>query len=69
VDGTGWDALQEISRYRTGNICQIVPFGTEATLFFGKPTDLYHYRPISQKTRADYKAIPAVIGSVTINRF
>jgi hypothetical protein len=65
VDGTGWDALQEISRYRTGNICQIVPFGTEATLFFGKPTDLYHYRPISQKTRADYKAIPAVIGSVT----
>lgn len=38
-----WDVLQNATNYIWGYICQAIPFDGEATLFFGRPEQLYYY--------------------------
>jgi len=38
-----WDVLQNATNYVWGYICQVVPYDGEATLFFGRPEQLYYY--------------------------
>ena len=40
---SAWDVLQSATNYVFGYICQVVPFDSEATLFFGKPESMYYY--------------------------
>jgi len=54
IDGTAWDALKEVTRYRPGYICQVVPYGPRATLFMGRPSQLYHYKPVNQRELKAY---------------
>jgi hypothetical protein len=59
IDGIGWDALKEITRYKVGYICQVVPYGTRATLFIGQPDQAYHYEPVAlDKIRKYSSALP-----------
>ena len=52
---SAWDVLQTATNYVWGYICQVVPFDSEATLFFGKPESLYYYttgdKRVGQATR------------------
>lgn len=38
-----WDVLQNATNYVWGYICQVVPYDGQATLFFGRPEQLYYY--------------------------
>lgn len=38
-----WEILQNATKYVWGHICQVVPYDGEATLFFGRPEQLYYY--------------------------
>jgi hypothetical protein len=38
-----WQVLQSATNYIPGYICQVVPFDGEATLFFGRPEQMYFY--------------------------
>jgi hypothetical protein len=49
-----WDVLQNAVKYTWGNICQVVPYDGEATLFIGKPEQLYFH------TRGDKKVKKAL---------
>ena len=59
VDGDGWNALKEVTRYRVGYSCQVVPYGSTATLFIGKPNQSYHHKPLTGREKAKFKqAVP-----------
>lgn len=55
VDTDGWSALKEVTRYKVGYVCQVLPFGNAATLFIGKPTEIYHYKPITKEESDNYE--------------
>lgn len=38
-----WDVLQQATNYAWGYICQEVPYDGGATLFFGRPDQMYYY--------------------------
>lgn len=38
-----WEVLQNSVNYLWGYVCQVVPYDGEATLFFGRPEQLYYY--------------------------
>ena len=48
--GSAWDVLQTATNYVWGYICQVVPFDSEGTLFFGKPENLYYYTTGDKRT-------------------
>lgn len=41
---SAWNVLEMATNYVWGYMCQVVPFDSEATLFFGKPENLYYYK-------------------------
>ena len=41
---TAWETLQQATNYAWNYICQVVPYETESTLFFGRPDQLYFYK-------------------------
>ena len=54
-----WDVLQTATNYCWGYVCQVVPYDTEATVFFGKPDEMYfHTRGDSRKSNF-YKRLQA----------
>lgn len=50
-----WDVLQEASRHVLGHICDVVPFDSRATIFFGRPDQLYFYTEISPEHYSDWR--------------
>jgi hypothetical protein len=40
---SAWEAIQSATNYVWGYIAQVIPYDGEATLFFGKPEQLYYY--------------------------
>lgn len=40
---SAWEVLQNATNYIWGYIAQVVPYDGEATLFFGKPEQMYYY--------------------------
>ncbi len=51
-----WDALQEASRHSFGYICDVVPFETRGTIFFGRPDQPYFSRQISPKDMGRWRS-------------
>lgn len=65
VNTDGWNALKEITRYKVGYICQVVPYGNRASLFIGRPDQLYHYKPVTHDVLNGYsKALPVVSSAI-----
>lgn len=64
---TVWDAFEEISRHNPGHICDVRPFNTEATLFFGLPDQTYMFRDQSFKERLIYERYLNAIQPVKLN--
>jgi hypothetical protein len=70
---SAWETLQQATNYLWGYICQVVPYDSEATLFFGKPDQLYYYTNGSKrqkitnkknKSAESYKLINASINEI-----
>jgi hypothetical protein len=51
-----WSVLQAATNYCWGYICQVVPYDGAATLFFGKPDQMYFATQGSHRDAAVYKA-------------
>lgn len=52
-----WDVLQSATNYSWGYICQTVPYDGEATLFFGRPEQLYYYTKGNFKELNEYNKL------------
>lgn len=52
-----WDVLQSATNYIWGYICQVVPYDGEATLFFGRPDQLYYYTKGNFKESTEYRKL------------
>jgi hypothetical protein len=52
----GWEVLEAATNYCWGYICQVVPYDGEATLFFGRPDQLYFYTRGNHKDAAVYRS-------------
>lgn len=52
-----WDVLQSATNYIWGYICQVVPYDGEATLFFGRPDQLYYYTKGNFKEATSYRKL------------
>jgi len=44
-----WEILQKATNYTWRYICQVVPYEGEATLFFGRPDQLYYHRDVDTR--------------------
>lgn len=50
-----WDTLQEGTRHCFGYICDVVPYETRGTIFFGRPDQLYYAREVDRRTIAKWQ--------------
>jgi len=54
-----WDLLANTTNYTWDYICQVVPYDGEATLFYGKPDQLYYFTKGSPKRNYEYRKVLA----------
>lgn len=57
---SAWEVLQNCTNYLWGYISQVVPYDGEATLFFGKPEQMYFYTNgggLANKRASESKAV------------
>lgn len=73
---TCWETLQQATNYIWGYICQVVPYESEATVFFGRPDQMYNFRTVdsmryraNRNQRVAYKAELENNFSTIINGF
>lgn len=68
ADGSGWSCLKEVARYKVNHICSEVPYGNHATLFMGKPDNLYHYKPLDKKSLEYYEQIAPAMSKFALDK-
>ena len=68
ADGSGWSCLKEVARYKVNHICSEVPYGNHATLFMGKPDNLYHYKPLDGKSLEYYQQMAPVMSKFVLDK-
>jgi hypothetical protein len=68
ADGSGWNCLKEITRYKVNHICTEVPYGNMATLYIGKPDGRYHYKPLDAKSIQYYSQMTPILNKFALNK-
>jgi hypothetical protein len=68
---SAWDVLQKATNYTWGYVCQVVPYDGQATLFFGRPDQLYYHtngdnRRARQYKRTRLEALTTITSSFSI---